>query len=313
MANDFPTIADSVADALDLADIQVTDLLNAAPFVSRLGAEESSNGTTHKYPKETEAPVVGFRAENDGRDFDNDTDEIVTVNLKILDWSFAADKAVADAWRKGGKEAFIARKGFRHLRSALSAYEKQVIYGTVAGAAAGFAGMADVLANSDDSMVVSAGGTTAATGSSVWAIRLGQDDVTGVYNGDGPIADVGESIVQNFTGENGNYPAYYTPACTWLGLQVGSAYSFGRICNLTKDSGKGLTDDLIAELLSLFPTDRQPNVLLVNRRSLFQLRASRTATNPTGAPAPIPSEAFGIEIVPTDSILNTEALLTAGA
>jgi hypothetical protein len=305
----LPTIADSVADALNLAPVQTTDLLNVAPFVARLGAEESSDGVFHRYPVEDGAPTVGFRAENTGIDFSTDSDRIVNIELKILDWSHAVDKAVADAWRQGGKDAYMDRKGFRNLRAALSTYEKQVIYGTVAGAAAGFDGMADVLDGLSDAMVVSAGGTTVGTGSSVFAVRLGIDDVTGVYKGDS-IANLGEMKEINMVDGTGkNFPAYHRGACSWLGLQVGSAFSFGRLANLTEDSGKTLTDDLIAELLSLFPTDRQPNVLLMNRRSLFQLRASRTATNATGAPAPIPAESFGVEIVPTDSILSTETLL----
>jgi hypothetical protein len=46
----------------------------------------------------------------------------------------------------------------------------------------------------------------------------------------------------------------------------------------------------------------------MTKRSQEQLRASRTATNATGAPAPIPTDAFGIPIGVTDGILNTEAL-----
>jgi hypothetical protein len=48
----------------------------------------------------------------------------------------------------------------------------------------------------------------------------------------------------------------------------------------------------------------------MNRRSLRQLQQSRTATNSTGAPAPFPTEAFGVPIVVTDALLSTEALET---
>jgi len=40
----------------------------------------------------------------------------------------------------------------------------------------------------------------------------------------------------------------------------------------------------------------------------MELQMCRTATTPTGAPAPYPQEAFGIPIEETDSILDTEAL-----
>jgi hypothetical protein len=276
--------------------------------------ERSSNGETHKYTKETGAPTVGFRAPNTGREFSKSADTVVTVTLKVLDFSWAVDKAVADIWRKGGREALIAREGLRHLKAALVKYEKQLIYGTNAthGDTAGFTGMvnASTVDGLADPMVVNAGGTTANTASSVWAIALGPNDVLGVVNGDGEF-DLGETTVQNFQDGTGkHYPAYYTPATTWLGLQVGSAHSMGRIVNLTEDSGKGLTDDLIAELLSRFPITHRPTALFMNRRSLKQLQQSRTATNATGAPAPFPSESFGVPITTVESIVNTEALVT---
>ena len=79
---------------------------------------------------------------------------------------------------------------------------------------------------------------------------------------------------------------------------------------LTADTGKGLTDLLIADLLSRFPASRPPTELVMNRRSLMQLQKSRTATNATGAPAPIPTESFGVPIIVTDQISSTEALVS---
>lgn len=312
MAYDPLAMADLVADALDLSNAEVTDLVQAVPFLNLLPMEMSSNGETHKYSKETGAPVVGFRAPNVGRDEDSSTDTVVTVTLKILDFSWSVDKAVADIWRKGGASALIAREGLRHIKAALVAFEKQLIYGATAlGDASGFTGMiqattVDALA---DALTINAAGTTADTASSCWAVRVGPNDLTGVVNGDGAIS-LGETVTQRMISSGSlAYPAYYTPGCTWLGMQVGSIYSMGRIVNLTEDSGKGLTDDLIASLLSEFPTGKEPTHLLMNRRSLAQLRDSRTATNSTGAPAPFPTEAFGVPIVKVESIVNTEPLV----
>jgi hypothetical protein len=309
MADDLTTVSDLIADRLDLSDAEVSDLLLGAPFVGMLPAEESSNGTTHLYSKEVGAPVVGFRAENSGREFDSSQDTLVTINLKILDWSSMVDKAVADAWRKGGGTAFVAREGLRHMRSALSHYEKQILNGTVDGDSAGFVGMADVLSDIDGSMVVDAGGSSTDGYSSVYAVRVGENDVIAVFKGDS--IEPGETTVIDAKDATGkHFPAYYTPGTTWVGVQVGSAFSFGRIANLGTGNNETLDDDLIAELLSKFPSDRPPTHLVMNRRSLFQLRSSRTATNATGAPAPIPSEAFGIPIVSTDSITNDETAVS---
>jgi hypothetical protein len=48
--------------------------------------------------------------------------------------------------------------------------------------------------------------------------------------------------------------------------------------------------------------------MFMTRRSRGQLRNSRTATNATGAPAPMPTEVGGVPIEVTDSLSNVEAL-----
>jgi len=312
MSDDLITVADFIADALDVADIEVSDLLNMSPFFARLPVIGSSNGTTHKYAKETGAPVVGFRAENAGRELDSAEDTLVNVNLKILDFSWAADKAVADAWRRGGAPAFVAREGRRHLRAGFFKAEQQYINGTDSDSD-GFAGFADSLQLdfADDEMVVDAGGPTGGDHTSVYLVREGEEDVVGVVNDDGGGVMLGETIVQDFTDGSGkHFPAYYTPGCTWIALQIGGARSVARILNIDDASNK-LTDDLIYQALEKFPSGRQPTVILMNRRSLRQLRESRTATNVTGAPAPRPTEVEGIPIVTVESIGNTESAVSS--
>lgn len=316
MAHVYQTLADLVKiNDLNLADLEITDLLDDAPLLKMLAAAVSSNGTEHKYLKETGAPVVGFRAAYAGRENKASADTLVTITLKILAASFSVDKAIADKYRKGA-QAHIAREARRHLKAAFSMAEKQIIYG-VGSDAGGFVGLADAatLNALADTMVQNAAGTTADTASSVYLIRTTPDgtDCTLIGNGKGDGVDIemGDTVVvKEADGDGKFYPAYYTPIEGWLGLQIGSAYSVGRIVNLTEDSGKGLTDAQIYNALAKFPASRQPNLIVMNRRSLKQLRTSRTATNATGAPAPRPTEVDGIPIVCTDSILSTEALVT---
>ncbi|MFH1302335.1 MAG: major capsid protein, partial [Planctomycetota bacterium] len=134
-------------------------------------------------------------------------------------------------------------------------------------------------------------------------------DCTLITGNDGniTIGETGTQEVNDATGKH--YHAYVTAIMAWLGLQIGSIHSVGRIVNLTEDAGKGLTDDLIYKALEKFPSSKQPNLIVMNRRSLRQLRDSRTATNATGAPAPRPTEVEGIPIVTTDSIVSTEELV----
>lgn len=312
MADTYETLADiALINDMNLADIEVTDLLDDAPFLAALASQFASDGDKHKYEKETGAPVVGFRDVNVGIEHDVSADVIVTIALKYLDASTRTDVAIADVWKKGAED-FLARKNMRSLKAAFSVAEKQIIYG-VGNKAEGFVGLSDAstLNALADQMVINAAGTTVDTASSVYLIRTNADgsDVTLITGNEGNIemGDANKQEVQDSTGKK--YHAYVTPIAAWLGLQIGSAYSAGRIVNLTEDVGKGLTDDLIYEALAEFPASRQPNLIVMNRRSQKQLRASRTATNTTGAPAPRPVDVEGIPIITTDSIINTEALV----
>jgi hypothetical protein len=122
--SDFLTI-----NGAGLADLAVSDVLNKSPFVAQCYAQTASDGTVHKYPKEIAAPVVGFRAVNAGRDHDHSEDELVTLSLAILDAAYHVDKKLADGWKKGGPEAYLARESARHLRAAFFAFERQIFQG----------------------------------------------------------------------------------------------------------------------------------------------------------------------------------------
>jgi hypothetical protein len=310
MADSYLTVSDFVADKLDVLQTTTSNILNDAPFVSQLlRLSPSGGGTTHKFTVYTTEPTVGFRSENAGRNMSESADTVTTLTMKILDFSWVVDQATANGWARGSSD-LIAREGARHLGAALFKWEKQIFNGTVGvGDSSGHTGFRNstYLDATTDGMVTSAGGSTANTGSSVYLIRLGQDDVAGVTSDDFMI---GDTVSQMLGAADGYYPAYVTPASIWTALQMGGAYSVGRIANLTADSGKGLTDTLIATSLMNFPAARMPNLIVMNRRSLKQLQAARTATNSTGAPAPFPTEAFGIPIIVTDAISSTEALIS---
>ena len=308
MANDFLTVADMVADAYDLSGQETSEVRAAAPVIASLPAIPASNGVVHKQSVMTQLPVTGFRTENAGRDFDHSVDRIDSVDLKILDWSWAVDKAVADSSRlAGGREQYIAREGLRHVQSAMFNLENQWINGTGFNAA-GFNGLADSsnLGSISDDMVVDAGGSAVGATSSVYMIRRNSAECGMVYKGDGAV-ELGETVVQNFIDGSGkNYPAYYTPGCGWFAGYFGSLFSVVRIVNL--DASNGLTDDLIYQALERFPAGHSPDMCIMNRKSQFDLRASRTATSVTGAPAPLVDNVAGVPVITTDAITHAEAV-----
>jgi hypothetical protein len=291
-------------------DINVSDLLDDSPLLQVMFAKPASNGTLHKYLKQTVASSNAFRAANAGLTKTYSQDEQVTDTLKILDGSFSVDKAIADAYR-GGPEAYIMKEMMRTMRQRFFELESQLING-VNNDASGFVGLRDdpQLNAISDEMVVAAAtaGTTADSQTSVYLIRTGDDDCAMVMGNDGEII-VSDTVVQAIYDNAAaltTYPGYYTGICGYSGFQIGGARSAARIVNVET----ALTDDDIYNALSLFPAARQPNIIAMSRKALKLLRESRTATNATGAPAPRPTDVEGIPIVVTDGVTNTEAVVS---
>lgn len=282
----------------------LSEVLNNAPVLSALAAK-SIAGVTYNYLKETAAPNVGFRSENAGRENSVGSYTKVGVDLKILDASYYLDIAVAEADERGASAA-LATQAVSHLRAAMFHAEKEIINGAETG---GFGGFADQISALSDAMCVNAGGSTADTGSSVYAVVSSPSEVSVVWGQSGEI-NVGDTVVQKHDASTGSYPVYYTPISAYCGLQVGTDYSLGAIRNLTEDSSAKLTDDMIADLLSKFPSGVRPSMLVMNRRSLAQLRDSRVASHPTGAPVNFPADSFGVPIVVSDGVISTEALIS---
>lgn len=312
MADDLLTLSELVTiNDQNLSDVEgISDLLQDAPFLARVAADFASNGTKHSYLKETGAPAVGFRAVNAGRDHDHTEDTKVSIDLAILDASFHVDQAQADEYRFG-RDRWMTRELNRHMRAAFAMAEKQIIYGT-SNAAGGYDGMIDAATIDElsDDMVVNAGGSQANNLTSVYAVRTTSDLmnfalITG-QEGRFAVDPYFLQLVEDSGGKK--FPAYVQTAYGYLGVQVGSKFSMGRVCNLDDGTGSNttLTDDMLSQLIETFPSQRPPTHLLMNRRSLGQLQRSRTATNPTGMPAPRPNNYEGIPIVVTDSINNSE-------
>jgi len=157
-------------------------------------------------------------------------------------------------------------------------------------------------------MVLDATGTGGNVGTSVWAVRFGPRDIQWVYGDNGALAlkPVREQTV--FDASNNPYTAFIQEILARPGLQFTRKYAAARIKNITTQAGHTLTDALISQVLAKFPVGLPPDYLFMNRTSLQALQASRTAVNPTGSPAPIPNESFGIPILPSDSILSTEPI-----
>lgn len=323
MAEEYNTLAGLVQlNDRNLADLKVSDLLEDAPLLQVIHAQTASQNTLHKYLKQTVASSAAFRAELTGVAKTASQDQLVTATLKIIDASFDTDVALANGY-KGGRDAWLQLELMRSLKQAMFKIERQLIHGTIQNNAAsyladsgGFSGLAnstDLDSISDDMVIVpETAGTTQDEQTSVWLLRHGQDDVSVVLGNDGRfVFDEEPTVIQKAADSTALdagqfYPAFYVPVTGWAGLQLGGKYSAGRICNVETK----LTDDDIYNGIALFPSGRQPNVIVMNRAALALLRQSRTAVNPTGAPAPRPTEVDGIPIVVSDAVRSIEKIVT---
>lgn len=299
----YPTLLDiAKMTGNDPAIALVEEVIMEVPELALLAARPIP-GTFYKTLARTALPVVGFRNANEGAIQGKSSYAERRVECFIMNPRWNADKAVADA-HPDGAEAMLALEGIGQTAAAGIAVASQMYYG-VANDSKGFPGLTSFV---DSSMVVDATGTATNGGSSVWAVKFGPTDCQLVVGGDGQFA-LSEPRVESVIDASSNpYTAYVQELLSWLGLQVLSKWSVARIKNITVDSGKGLTDDLMADLMAVFPAGKMPDAIFMTRRSRKQLRKSRTATNPTGNDAPNPTEYDGVPLYITESLLNTEAI-----
>jgi len=295
----------------NMADIYPDGVLDDAPVVrAAFAVPASQGGTLHKYLRRYTAAGAGFRDIGAGVSNAAEYVEDVSVVCRILDASFDRDVALADAYSKG-RAAYIERETRSGLQSGFFALE-QALFTNVSDAFAGLLQFSDYTITTSATQIVDAGGSG---GKSVWLLRWGPDDVGLVAGNNGNVSmiwdDNNPTIIEK-ADDNGNpYSAYRVTLQGYFGLQVGTKYSAARICNLDGTSDDLLDDDLIADAMSAFPASRGPNMIVMNRTALAELRASRTSTNPTGAPAPFPTEAFGVPIVVTDALPTNEATVNS--
>jgi hypothetical protein len=259
-----------------------------------------------------------FRGANGGTPAPKHVYENRRVQAYLLEARMQMDKGMADG-ATDGPEAMIATELSGTLEGEFQAICKQFYYGPNSGLgnAKGFPGLID----SYDSVghVVDAGGTTANTGTSIWLIRFEPQMVQWVL-GKGGVLEFSPVRIESLIDPSDatlqtKFDGYVQTMIARPGLQVGSKRACVRIKNITADASHTASDALIYKALTLFEDGKMPNIILMTRRSLEQLRLSRTAVKPTGAPAPLPTGiAAGqdsnsqIPIRVTEAILNTEPL-----
>ena len=344
MPNEMLRFSDFLVENLGLSLLEVSNLRQAAPLLMTMPVVDATHGAKHEFLREIKAPVVGFRKEYKGRFFSKSEDEKVTIDLEAIDFSWAVDTLSAARYpvSRGGKAGLIEREGMRHLRAALFRHELQIVNGVVgatwsiyngasdealAGSTDGFLGFADAYDTVANGAVDfggvdsdnAGGGITGLT--SLYFVTLGEAEIAKIVNPQTPV-QIGETTKQlvsglvndpdaNAQGSDGgdNYSVYHTEGLIDAALQVSTAWSLRRVANVG-GTGAGLAeidDDIFYKIVSDLPANRRPTHVAMNPRAKEMLRRSRTATESTGTPAPVPTTvADGIPIITTDTISNNE-------
>lgn len=313
---------DAIVGIIEEATKAVPEVSGVHPesgiVIPGVGDSRTITGTSYKTLVRKTLPTVPFRDGNQGSAGIKSIWENRLVETFIMNPRWNVDKAVADK-SEDGWQMLMADEAFGITQAAFLTLGRQFYYGRrlaadlqvdaaglLGGDARGFNGLLDVYDAATRN--IDAGGTTAGTGSSVWAVKFGPQAVRWVYGANGAIDPT--EVDQRDVLDTGSLPytAYFQEMFLYPGLQISSPRYIARLKKLTADAGKGLTDLKLSALMETFDVGVRPDALFMSKRSRRQLRDSRTATNDTGKEAPLPTDYDGVPIVVTESISITESL-----
>lgn len=262
----------------------------------------------------TGVPKVGFRKPNAPANYVASKHELRNINLFSISTMVHVDSLILQASEAGEAEE-LAKEAASVTQGAMLSMGAQCFYGTRIDKD-GFPGLHNYI---DDSMVMSAEPDNAKTekGTSVYAIVEGVRGVQWVY-GKGQPFNLGAFRDRDRIENSKVIPGKGADLNAWLAIVNHSKLTAARLQNVGSSESSGLTDDLIAELLMRFPAGMKPTKLIMNRKALSQLRKSRNVVGVSSATnggsftsAPVPTEAHGVPILVTDSILDDESDLSS--
>ena len=292
-------------------------------------------------------PTVAFRQPNNGSDTIKGQYQQDLKECSLIDAQLMADKAIVDAQAKSGPhttvEDLLVSAAQESIMATYITVGAQMYYGT-SNDANGFTGISSVTgslntAKNNNPAVVGAGGTTANIQSSAYLVWENVRGSHFIFGNNAGFTMLPEWRIQQVNGANSKpMTAYVNNLQGWIGFAVNHHNSVARIgnINLGTDS-KPLTDKLVAQLLSYIPLQMRQEViananagapskwggglkLFMNPQVAYSLQQSRSpvssgvgtaiTSNQSLQFAELPTASNGIPIVITDSITNTEAVLS---
>lgn len=317
-------MADRLVSLLDITKRNGTDqavgLVEEVTTVAKeLGAimGRPIPGTTYKTKIRKTLPAgPTFRQANQGSDIVSSVYDQKLSQCFILDAQLQVDQAVADSPEEGGRELLLADEASGVIRQKGIAVGDQVYRGITADAN-GFQGLQAFYDTTN--MEVDATGSTSGSRTSAWIVWNNIQGVHFIF-GNNMGLEMGQWMKQQVKdGSSKSYMAYVNNLYGWIGLSCNHSKSVCRIKNIEDTSGKTLTDTLISKALQKFPLQILESgelMILTSRLGRGLLQRSRSVTIFSGMGqkagsamenvAPIPTEAFGIPLICTDSVSSTE-------
>lgn len=298
---------------VDLAVGVIDNAEKFAPEITLLGRPVP--GTSYDISVLEKRGRGGFRKANEGVETTKSQYSKKHVEAFIFDAQMEADKAVADA-HPFGLGAYLAQEALNTTEGNFEVLGEQFYYGDVASSN-GFAGL-QKFTEANTALRVNANGDEADGCTSAYLIFNDLRGTHFVFGANGAIDTSDEWRIQKVVRDSKSLSAYVNGMTFWIGLQI-APVSVVRIANIDDDNP--LTDKLVSAALEKFNLARQPNRLLMNRRARRLLQSSRSATTTnvrsgqktaTGAEvwAPMPTESNGIPIIATESIRDTEPVVS---
>ena len=296
---------------LDLANIEaglagpiIEEGVADAPELRTLPAETIS-GDTVTLTVRTDLPEVQFRNLNEGAP--RSKGKFIT---RIFSTAILNQQGIVDIeLLRSKKPAAQGRLLESHMAGVFEAsvihIGSQFYYG-ISNDKKGFPG---IIAQMDPARELSAGG--AANFSSVWFVSAGPERLHFIFGNDRTITVDEEWVKETiYDAENNPYQALTNWMRGNIGLRLANQLAAFRIKEIDDTAEKGVTDDLLYEGLRLFKKKNRlrPTHVIMNGRSLEQLRKSRQATNDDGRPVPLPTTWNNIPILETESITEDESI-----
>jgi len=309
------------ANSSDVVGGIIEEVSNVSPELAVFDSEDLQTPGQLRYETlhRTALPTVEFAGAGAGFDPSKSEWKLVSHECFRFGGRVECARHIADNWRRGGAAGYQATEAAGVMEAALKLIGRQIWYG-VSYDEDGYAG-AKAFTPKGGSYCYDATGSTSSTASSVYYVKFGESHARlmagRARNGNGLI-DLPDFRIGDMLDSNSKkMEAYISELSSYVGLQIASPFSILRICNLTAQTGKGLTDAVTAAAKQLMPAGWVPDACFMSKRSRGQLQASRTVvlngngtTRPDqGTIAPTPTtDMDGVPIVVTDNILNTDAI-----